>query len=53
MTHVFLRVFMGKNLGYGYFLRVDLVGNDFRSVTKSESTGYPVHHALLASHFKV
>ena len=30
------------HLGYGYFLRVDLVGNNFWSVTKSESTGYPV-----------
>ena len=30
------------HLGYGYFLRLDLVGNDLPSVTKSESNCYPV-----------
>ena len=29
-------------LGYGYFLRLDFVGNGLRSVRKSESTCYPI-----------
>ena len=35
------------HLGYGYFLHLDLVGSDFRYVTKSESTGYPVIITIL------
>ena len=30
------------HLGYGYFLRLDLVGNDLPAGTKSESTCYDV-----------
>ena len=28
--------------GYGYFMRLDLVGNNLRSVPKSKSSCYPV-----------